>query len=500
MRSKKSPTHGSKHLERLSQHFPGTSPDTTLGAPERHSLNLASLVATIRGAFAAEEPLTEQLNNASKCISRLLEFTEKNDLSVFPSTDSPAVRKELYKKLWVELDSMAKQAKEKTHGQEDLANAIFAASTLEPIVIEEKVAPGLPHPVPPEKPSEYAPINKRRRCEEVPRDAHGRPVYPIKLGPSLQVYDLGKIIWNRPNFHSEKYIWPSGYKSRRAYASMLNSENRIFYRCEIVDDGQAPEFRLTPEDDQSNPVVGISATAVWTVVVKRVGALRIEEGGKKTFANVSGPEYFGYANPTIARLIQQLPNAEKCTKYRRQEYLPNVPMRTSGDTEPMHGGSTAVVPPDFPASPGHETIPHELNTSSSVSGDDSSPVQAAAAAVGQTFHQESAEGVVGPAQAEDAPPPPPPPPLANTAEEPCVQGVLVPSPSSTTTTTTTTPPCKDERLEPLSWLSEFYITRNRKGIGDFPKRFADCNPGSLFNHYWSAKLRRLQTFELDGRK
>jgi hypothetical protein len=32
---------------------------------------------------------------------------------------------------------MAKQAKEKTHGQEDLANAIFAASTLEPIVIEE---------------------------------------------------------------------------------------------------------------------------------------------------------------------------------------------------------------------------------------------------------------------------------------------------------------------------------------------------------------------------
>jgi hypothetical protein len=178
-----------------------------------------------------------------------------------------------------------------------------------------------------------------------------------------------------------------------------------------------------------------------------------------------------------------------------------VPMRTSGDTEPMHGGSTAVVPPDFPASPGHETIPHELNTSSSVSGDDSSPVQAAAAAaVGQTFHQESAEGVVGPAQAEDAPPPPPPP-LVNTAEEPCVERVLVPSPSSTTTTTTTTtPPCKDERLEPLSWLSEFYITRNRKGIGDFPKRFADCNPGSLFNHYWSAKLRRLQTFELDGRK
>lgn len=47
-------------------------------------------------------------------------------------------------------------------------------------------------------------------------------------------------------------------------------------------------YKIAAEDDQSNPVVGISATAVWTVVVKRVGALRIEEGGKKTFANVSG--------------------------------------------------------------------------------------------------------------------------------------------------------------------------------------------------------------------
>jgi hypothetical protein len=45
---------------------------------------------------------------------------------------------------------------------------------------------------------------------------------------------------------------------------------------------------LATEDDENNPVIGISATAVWTIVVKRVGALRLEEGGKKSFANVSG--------------------------------------------------------------------------------------------------------------------------------------------------------------------------------------------------------------------
>ncbi|CAM6089469.1 unnamed protein product [Calypogeia fissa] len=42
---------------------------------------------------------------------------------------------------------------------------------------------------------------------EVEKVIHGRPIFPIKLGPSLQVYDLGNVVYNRPAFHSEKYIW-----------------------------------------------------------------------------------------------------------------------------------------------------------------------------------------------------------------------------------------------------------------------------------------------------
>lgn len=63
-------------------------------------------------------------------------------------------------------------------------------------------------------------------------------------------------------------------------------------------------------------------------------------------------------------------------------------------------------------------------------------------------------------------------------------------------------PCKEEdvQLEPLSWLSEFHITKRLKEVGKFPRQFAGCSPGSLFNHYWSAKLRRLRCVELDGRQ
>lgn len=56
-----------------------------------------------------------------------------------------------------------------------------------------------------------------------------------------------------------------------------------------------------------------------------------------------------------------------------------------------------------------------------------------------------------------------------------------------------------EEVMPLSWLMEFRITERLKDVGKFPRQFAGCSPGSLFSHYWSAKLRRLRTVELDGR-
>jgi hypothetical protein len=52
------------------------------------------------------------------------------------------------------------------------------------------------------------------------------------------------------------------------------------------------------EDDPNEPLVGVSATAVWTSVVKQVSTTRMDEGGKKTFANVSG-RYFKVSSPFI---------------------------------------------------------------------------------------------------------------------------------------------------------------------------------------------------------
>ena len=80
---------------------------------------------------------------------------------------------------------------------------------------------------------------------------------------------------------------------------------------------------------------GPTASAVWTAVVRQVAARRAEldaarrepgaGGGRGGQPSVSGPEYFGFAAPTIARLIQELPGAERCGAYVMQDLTPNVP-------------------------------------------------------------------------------------------------------------------------------------------------------------------------------
>ena len=67
----------------------------------------------------------------------------------------------------------------------------------------------------------------------------GTPVYPINLG-GLQVLSLGHVIFDRPAYHTERYILPVGYQSRRSYFSIKEPTSRCMYTCQILDGGEAP--------------------------------------------------------------------------------------------------------------------------------------------------------------------------------------------------------------------------------------------------------------------
>ena len=52
----------------------------------------------------------------------------------------------------------------------------------------------------------------------------------------------------------------------------------------------------------------------------------------------SGPEFFGFSHPTIMSLIQNMTGADKCTKYKRTNFL----MATSRSKQSSKGSKTGT--------------------------------------------------------------------------------------------------------------------------------------------------------------
>ncbi|CAG8667495.1 7682_t:CDS:2 [Acaulospora colombiana] len=76
------------------------------------------------------------------------------------------------------------------------------------------------------------------------------------------------------------------------------------------------EFIVQADDAPDQPIVASSATGAWTPVIKQANSIR----NRKHSNAASGPDYFGLSQPTIRKMIQELPNSEKCENYIFQEF------------------------------------------------------------------------------------------------------------------------------------------------------------------------------------
>jgi len=147
--------------------------------------------------------------------------------------------------------------------------------------------------------------------KEVARDKAGLPKMPLNLG-DLTVESLGTIVPYAP-YVTEKHIWPIGFKSYRYFSSMVNPELRVKYFCQIIDGGDKPQFVVTAEDELDNPITSYSPSAAWRSVLKKVYTKNENEVKKN--ASASGALRFGLANPIVAQLIRELPNADACKDF-----------------------------------------------------------------------------------------------------------------------------------------------------------------------------------------
>ena len=66
------------------------------------------------------------------------------------------------------------------------------------------------------------------------------------INNSLKILDLGRVEYERETFHSDKYIFPIGFKSLRENQSIYVQGERGQFLNEILDGGSSPLFRVTP--------------------------------------------------------------------------------------------------------------------------------------------------------------------------------------------------------------------------------------------------------------
>ncbi|KAI8883439.1 hypothetical protein K501DRAFT_184467 [Backusella circina FSU 941] len=157
--------------------------------------------------------------------------------------------------------------------------------------------------------------NDIRPFAEVEKDKNGQYILPAEVD-SWTVLGLGNVVWDRAAFHNQRYIYPVGYRVKKWYRSMVDPHSDTQYTCEILDGGDEPIFQLCADDNPSECWRGPTPTTVWTIAVRRAFAIRNMDYGH----NPVGPDFFGLRKNTIAKMIQDLPNADKCKNYIWQNF------------------------------------------------------------------------------------------------------------------------------------------------------------------------------------
>ncbi|CAG8625592.1 12455_t:CDS:2 [Gigaspora margarita] len=149
----------------------------------------------------------------------------------------------------------------------------------------------------PKKRASKRPLNaKTMKVQYVEQDEQGNYKLPVQIG-ILTVLSLGTVVFE-------------------PYNSMINAESQTMYVCKIEDGGDGPKFVIEAEDQPDKPIIANTATGAWTSVVREANAIRHRDHSN----SASGPDYFGFSQATIRKMIQDLPNANKCKNYVEQHF------------------------------------------------------------------------------------------------------------------------------------------------------------------------------------
>ncbi|CAG8492852.1 2912_t:CDS:2 [Ambispora gerdemannii] len=271
----------------------------------------------VREVQAENEKVNAELDRARKRIKTLKREKDMllDRISQFEGTDSSDSEKSVNLSSIESSDSeVSSQANSRASSVPSIRTAV--KKTANNIVNTVPITHTPPAKVVPQKRASKRPLNtKTMKVQHVAKDDRGNYLLPVQIG-ILTVISLGTVVYDRETFHNERYIWPVGYAVKRSYNSMINPDAQTMYTCKIEDGGEGPRFVIEAEDQPGKPITANTATGAWTTVVREANAIRHRDHSN----SASGPDYFGFSQATIRKMIQDLPNATRCKKYTTQNF------------------------------------------------------------------------------------------------------------------------------------------------------------------------------------
>jgi hypothetical protein len=130
----------------------------------------------------------------------------------------------------------------------------------------------------------------------------------ILTSDGITLHNYGRIVTDRPAYHTESIIYPVGYKISRVY----NGSN---YICRILDNGAYPLFEIYREANPKIRFMGNSSDDVHSELLQALDTTSI--------IMPDGDRFFGLKNKGILDYLTQQPAAKKLAKFNKVKKFEN---------------------------------------------------------------------------------------------------------------------------------------------------------------------------------
>lgn len=147
--------------------------------------------------------------------------------------------------------------------------------------------------------------------ESISLDSNDAPSYPIELG-SIKILNIGQIIYDRSNYHTDSWIYPSGFVSTRNYADIKNKDGKCMYTCRITENGDFPRFEIVPDSDSQFVIAAPTPDLCHAALIQTIN----ENTGQNMELSAQGEWFFGLSQSAVISILENNPDIKKCSKFQ----------------------------------------------------------------------------------------------------------------------------------------------------------------------------------------